>query len=148
MADGYEPPQPLPQRSDVLIFGGARYAYRGPFHFSVGYAYFDLSSNSWGESFRRHRVSIAGGVRLPWEISALGSASIFLSSYPDGVYLAPNLTVIEDDENASAVSVKLTRSLGSHFEVDARYGAYFNSFPRNEYTYLRHVVTLGCSYLF
>lgn len=130
-------------RSDLYFGAGVGWAYRGPFHLSLGYAYYDQTSNSWGQTVRRHRVTATGGVALPFDVTALASGAFQLASYPDGVYLSPELTVIEDDENSSSVTAKLVRPLGKHVELDLRYAFYFNVMPANHFTYQRHVVTLG-----
>jgi hypothetical protein len=138
-----EPPPPVVRRTDSAFGAGLSYSYRGPFHLSVGYGYFDQTSNSWGETIRRHRISLTAGVHLPLDFTVLLSGALQLASYPDGVYLAPELTVVEDDENASSVTVKLVRPLVEHLELDARYGFYRNVLPTNGFVYQRHVVSLG-----
>ena len=133
-------------RADTYFGAGLSYAYRGPFHFSLSYGYSDLTSNSYGETIRRHRLTATGAVHLPLDLTVLGSATLQLSSFPDGVYLSPELTVIEDDENSSSVSVKVVRPLGEHFELDVRYAFYVNVLPNNQFLYLRHVASVGVAF--
>jgi hypothetical protein len=140
------PPPPPEVRSDVFLGAGLTYTYRGPFHFSLSYGYFDLTSNSWGETIRRHRLTATGAVHLPLDFTVLGAGTLQLSSFPDGVYLSPELTVIEDDENSSSVSVKVVRPIAEHFELDARYAFYVNVLPTNQFLYLRHVVSVGVAF--
>ncbi|GMU58788.1 MAG: hypothetical protein AMXMBFR34_05510 [Myxococcaceae bacterium] len=130
-------------RFDSYFTVGAGYSYRGPFHLSVGYAYFDQSSNSYGESIRRHRVSVTGGFQLPWELTLLTALTAQFSAFPQGVYLSPDLTVVEDDENASSLTVKLVRPIIKYVELDLRYAGYLNFLPQNSFLYLRHVISLG-----
>jgi hypothetical protein len=130
-------------RRDTCLGAGAAYAYRGPFHLSASYAYFDQASNSYGETLRRHRLGLTAGVGLPWELTLLGQGTLQLSVFPDGVFLSPELSVAEDDENSSSASLKLVRPLGEHLEVDLRYAFYFNQLPSNHFLYLRHVVSVG-----
>lgn len=145
--EGQEPPQPVTRR-DNFFGGGVSYSYRGPFHLTVGYAYYDQASNSYGETIRRHRISATAGVRLPWKVTALASGTLQLSSFPDGVYLSPDLTVVEDDENSSSVTLKLVRPVHEHVEVDLRYAMYVNVLPLNQFFYMRHVVSLGLAITF
>jgi hypothetical protein len=142
-------PPPAPSlRADTVLGAGVAYAYRGPFQVSVSYAYLDDTSTSFGETLRRHRLSVAGGVSLPWELTALGQATLQLTLFPDGVYLSRDLTVADDDENSSSVSVKLVRALGPHVELDVRYAFYFDQLPTNRLEYQRHVVTLGVAFAY
>ncbi len=140
-----EPPPPAVGRTDSVFSAGLSYSYRGPFHLSAGYGYFDQTSNSWGETIRRHRFSLTAGVHLPLDFTVLLGGTLQLASYPDGVYLAPELTVVEDDENASSVTVKVVRPLLEHLELDARYAFYRNVLPTNGFLYQRHVVSIGVS---
>lgn len=133
-------------RSDTFLGVGASWAYRGPMHLSLSYTYFDQSSNSWGETLRRHRLAATVGVALPLGLTALAAGTLQLSSFPDGVYLAPELTVVEDDENSSSATLKVVRSLGEHVELDLRYAFFVNALPANQFVYVRHVVTLGVAF--
>jgi hypothetical protein len=82
-------------------------------------------------------------VALPWELTVLAQVALQLTLLPDGVFLSPDLTVLEDGESSSAVTVKLVRALGAHVELDVRYAFYFDQLPTNGFVYQRHVVTLG-----
>ncbi|MEW5741625.1 MAG: hypothetical protein AB1938_22090 [Myxococcota bacterium] len=137
------PVPPESVRFDSYFTVGAGYSYRGPFHLSLGYAYFDQTSNSYGESIRRHRVSVTGGFQLPWRLTLLTALTAQFSSFPQGVYLSPDLTVVEDDENASSLTVKLVRPIIKYVELDVRYAGYLNFLPQNQFLYLRHVFSLG-----
>lgn len=134
---------PVVRREDSVLGAGLTYTYRGPFHASLGYAYVDQTSNSYGETIRRHRFTATGGVRLPWRVTAMLSATLQLSSFPDGVYLSPDLTVVEDEENASNATLKLVRPLMPWLDVDVRYALYVNVLPGNGFLYLRHVASVG-----
>lgn len=130
-------------RTDAVFGAGLSYAYRGPFHFSFGYSYFDQTSNSFGESVKRHRLSATGGFMLPWKLTLLASLTWQPSLFPDGVYLNPDLTVVEDDENVSSATLKLVRPLNTWLELDVRYAGYLGFYPQNDFLYLRHVVSIG-----
>jgi hypothetical protein len=136
-------PAPSVRRADTVASAGVSWSYRGPFHLSVGYSYFDETSNSFGETLRRHRLSVTAGVVLPWQLTILATGALQLSLYPDGVYLSPELQVLQDDENATSASLKLVRSLSDHVDLDLRYAVAFATLPQNAFTYQRHVVSLG-----
>lgn len=130
-------------RSDAVIGGGVSYSYRGPFHFTFAYSYFDQTSNSFGETVRRHRVSATLGLRLPWKVTLLSTLTFQPSIFPDGVYLNPDLTIVEDDENVSSVTLKLVRPLTSWLDLDLRYAGFLGFYPQRDFLYARHVVSVG-----
>lgn len=136
-------PPPARVRADSAVTAGVTYTYRGPFQLSVGYSFYDQTSNSFGESLQRHRVTLAVGLRLPWKLSLLGTLTAQFARYPDGVYLAPDLLVLEDQESSSSVTLKLVRPLWTHLDLDLRFALYFNVLPQNDFTYLRAVGTVG-----
>jgi len=141
--DPTEDPDTGVVRQDAVFGAGASYSYRGPFHFTFSYQYYDQTSNSFGETVKRHRLSATGGVRLPGKIMLLGTISWQPSIFPDGVYLNPDLSVVEDDENVSSVTVKLVRPLNQWIDLDLRYAGYLGFYPQQRYLYFRNVVSLG-----
>lgn len=136
-----------PRRSDAVISVAAGYTFRGPFHLTAQYAYIDSSSNSFAETWRRHRVSATFGLRLPWDFTLLLAGAVQFANYPEGLRLInaqpgnPDLKVAEDDENANYASLKLIHPLGKHFDIDFRFAFYFNQL--GGYSYRRAVGSLG-----
>ncbi len=143
-------PMPAPRvtRQDTVFQVGASYTYRGSFHLTVGYSYFDQSSNSYGESQRRHRLSVTYGTALPFELTLLATTALQYSLYPDHIFLSTNILLLEDDENSSSVTLKLVRPLSKHVELDVRYALYVNLLPQKNWLYLRQVASVGVSFTF
>ena len=137
-------PEPSFGRADSVLGAGAAWAYRGGFQLSAGYSYFDTTSNSWGETIRRHRLTATGAVRLPWELTAFASGTLQLASYPQG-FSTSEFVVMNDEDFASSVSAKLARPVGAHVDLDIRYAFYFSTMPTANFVYQRHVVTIGVS---
>lgn len=144
---GTDPDTGVP-RQDAVFGAGLSYSFRGPFHLTLAYSYFDQTSNSFGETVKRHRVSATAGFMLPWKLTLLGSITWQPSIFPDGVYLNPDLTIVEDDENVSSLTLKLVRPLTKWFDLDLRYAGYLGFYPQNNFLYLRHVVSLGLAFSF
>ena len=138
-----DPGPGLAQRADTFFSVGLGYTYRGPFVVSAQYLYIDSSSNSWGETYQRHRLSANAGVRLPAEFTILATATVQFFLYPQGIYLSTDYNAEEHDENANSLSLKVLRPLGKHFDIDFKYAVYFSRLPRNDSTYLRMVGSLG-----
>ena len=78
----------------------------------------------------------------------LATGALQLTQTPDGVYLSPDLQVVEDDENSSSVTLKIVRPIREHFELDVRYALYVNSLPDAQFFYLRQVISAGVSVSF
>lgn len=142
--EGSTPP-PVVVRQDSVFTASVTYAFRGPFHFSFTYGYYDQTSNSFGETIRRHRLNATGGFRLPWKITVLASITWQPSLFPDGVYLSPDLTIVEDDETVSSATLKIVRPLTGWLDLDLRYAGYLGIYPDNAFFYLRHVASIGLS---
>jgi hypothetical protein len=148
-----EPETPQKRRFDPFFTVGAGYSYRGPFQLSVGYSYLDQTSNSYGETMRRHRFSLTAGFRLPAKINLLATGALQLTNYPDGIFLSPDLQVVEDDENSSHLTVKLVRAVHEHVDLDIRYALYVNVLPqrtagREALVYVRNVFSIGATVSF
>ncbi|MHB1845054.1 MAG: hypothetical protein ACYCWW_09500 [Deltaproteobacteria bacterium] len=148
----YRGPQDFPDgssqghRFDWYHVASAGYAWRGPVVLSLTYFFIDDRSDSYGESLVRHRVEGLCGALLPGELYLVATGALQLTRYPDGLYLSPELLLLEDDDDLDELSVKLSRDLGRGFEVELRGGYYWNDLLQNGLTYERAVVTLGLAY--
>lgn len=140
-------PTPRPtRREDGALSVSAGWTYRGPLALGVTYAYQEVGSNSFGETVVRHRLSASAGVRLPWSVMLLAQGALGLSHYPDGVYLSPEIVLLEDDEGQNTLSLKLARPLGAHLDVELSYAAYGTRLPRNGLSYFRQVAGVGLTW--
>ena len=134
------------QRFDWYHVASVGYSLHRPFVLSATYSFIDDRSDSYGESFLRHRLELLVGVALPWELYLVGIGALQLTSYPDGLYLSPQILLLEDDDDLDEISVKLSRDLGHGLSLEARYGYYQNDLLQNGLAYRRHVVYLGLAY--
>jgi len=135
------PPERPVQRSDRVTIGGLSYRYGGPVLVSVGYTYGDFSSNSFGQTAHRHRLAASAGVRLPWKWTLLAEGVLQFTNYPDKIFAAPQILLI-DDENLNSISLKLARPLSSDLDLELQYAFYHASLPGPDATY-RYVRMVG-----
>jgi hypothetical protein len=160
--DNPDPPPVI--RKDTFFSVSAGYQYRGPWAFGFSYTFFESDSNSFGETLRSHRFEIHVGTRLFWEISLLGTAAFQWVQYPNGRVLPadptstdPGILTVDGDETGPQVSLKLTRPLGKHFEIDFGWNLYFDYLAlgdppgtadpsANDLYYLRNTFTLGIAF--
>jgi len=134
---------PPARREDGVLTAGATYTYRGPVALGLTYVYQESSSNSFGETVLRHRLTGNAGVRLPWRMTLLAQGSLGFSSYPDGIFLSPEIILVEEDEGQNALSLKLARPLTEKMDVEVSWGLWSTQLPRNGLTYTRQVFSVG-----
>jgi hypothetical protein len=142
---GREDREPLP-REDSSLVAGMGYTYRGPLALGLTYTYQELNSNSRGETVRRHRLSGSAGMRLPWRITLLAQGGLGLSSYPDGIFLSPEILLVEEDEAQNSLSLKLARPLSERMDLELSYALYGTRLPQNQLSYFRQVAGLGLTW--
>jgi len=136
----------LGRRKDGALSAGASYTYRGPVALGLTYTFQEISSNSYGETVLRHRLSGSAGLRLPWNLTLLAQGALGLSRYPDGIYLSPEIVLVEEDEGQNSLSLKLARPMSAHLDVELSYGLYSTSLPNNDLSYIRQVLGLGLTW--
>ncbi|MDC0713658.1 hypothetical protein POL68_34650 [Stigmatella sp. ncwal1] len=133
-------------REDSALTVGVGYTYRGPLALGLTYTYQEISSNSRGETVLRHRLSGSAGVRLPWRFTLLAQGALGRSSYPDGIFLSPEILLVEEDEAQNSLSLKLARAVSEHLDVELSYALYGTRLPQNKLSYFRQVAGVGLTW--
>lgn len=133
------------RRQDRFFTAGASWSYRGPFVAGAGYQLAVNASNSHGDRALWHRVSLNGGLRLPEQLMLLGQATVVFARYLDGLFLSDEIALLEDEEGANALSLKLSRPLVPGLEVEARAALYASQFSQSPLRYSRWVAGVGLS---
>lgn len=136
------------RRRDTRLGGALGYRYRGPFALSLEYGLEGVSSNSFGEAQLRHRVTATLGLRLPARLMLFLEGALQLTRYPDGVYLSPEILLLEDDENLNSAAVRLVRPLSPHVDLELSYGVYQTRLSQTGLSYLRQLATAGATLRF
>ena len=137
------------RRRDHLLSVRLQAAYRGPVAVQAGYLWVGNWSNSFGESFQRHRLFAAMTARLPWSIFVGLHLAWQSVHYPDGLFLSDDLIdlLLYDDESLSNSTLKLARPIGRHLEIELKYSLSYGELPRRDddtsLSYLRQVATIG-----
>ena len=134
------------RRVDGALLASAGYTYKGPLALGLTYTYQELSSNSYGETVRRHRLSGNAGLRLPWKVTLLAQGSLGLTHYPDGVFFSTDITLLEDEEAQNSLALKLARPLNAHLDVELSYALYSNQLQANQLSYFRQVGGVGLTW--
>lgn len=112
------------RRRDRFQRAGLEVTWTGRFVATVGYQLTVGSSNSYGQSFVRHKVSGSVTTPLPHELYATMLAQLQLDSYPDGLVVSTDLQRSEftslDDENRSTLQIRIGRALSDAWSIEAR----------------------------
>jgi len=138
-------PEGAPRRTDGVLSASAAYEFRGPVRFRADYAWTEQRSNSFGETNLRQRLSAQVGVRLPWEVTAVASGALQWTRFPDGIFLSSDILLVNDEENANSVSLRLARPVSDAVDVELRYALFQYQLPANALSYQRQVAFLGIS---
>ncbi|AKF79900.1 hypothetical protein SAMN05443572_1011226 [Myxococcus fulvus] len=134
------------RREDGALTAGVGYNYKGPLTLGLRYTYQEVSSNSYGETVLRHRVSANAGVRLPWRMTLLAQGSLGVTRYPDGIYLSPEIILVEEDEGQNSLSLKLSRPVSERVDLELSWGLWSTRLPRNDLRYSRQVFGVGVTW--
>jgi hypothetical protein len=134
------------RREDGALSASVGYTYRGPLALGLTYSFQEVGSNSYGQSVMNHRLSGSAGVRLPWNLTLLAQGSLGLSRYPDGLYLSPDIVLLEEDEGQNTLALKLARPLRESVDLELTYGLYSTRLPRNGLSYFRQVAGVGITW--
>jgi hypothetical protein len=111
-------------RRDRVARLGAELTYTGAVVIAAGYQLTLIDSNSFGQSLARHRATLAATVALPARLYASALIVAQLDQYVDGLVVARDLQHMEftnlDDENRSAIQLRLARALSPTWSLEAR----------------------------
>jgi hypothetical protein len=140
---------PQPELRHDWVWGGTLgYDYRGSFLAGIAYGLLSNRSNSFGQSFLRHRLQGNLAVFLPLHIVLTAQGALQLTRLPDGVVLAPELLLLEDNENTDQLAVKVSRSWESGFDVELKGETFRSDFTTNGLHYHRSLVQATVGYRF
>ena len=85
------------------------------------------------------------GLKLPWDVTAVGTAALQLTRFPDGIYLSADVLLVQDEENANSLSVRLAKPVTPWMDLELRYAVFQYRLPQNDLQYLRQVAFAGVS---
>jgi hypothetical protein len=151
---GSVPGLPCPgvdQRLDRLYMAHADATRTGRLLTGLGYALVYNASNSYGETVTRHFAILRLAAALPLDLTLAARAELLFAFYREAVPLivqsgctAPGsgCTSIEE-ENRSSVRVDLSRPLGDHVRLFARYTFYANELGSSAGHYRRQTLLLS-----
>ncbi len=134
------------RRQDTALLANVGYTYKGPVALGLAYTYLETSSNSYGESMQRHRLTGSAGVRLPLKTTLMAQGTLGLNRYTDGVYLSPDIILLEDDEAQNSLSLRLALPLHPKLDLEFSYAVYGTRLPTNVLSYFRQVGGVGATW--
>jgi hypothetical protein len=144
-----DPGSPLsPSRDDTDVLGTAQLSYLGPLLAQAAYTIDYDRSNSFGQTYLRHLVTLKVAFELGWKIVATTKVQLVFITYKDPVALTSGMIVplSIEDENRDALVVDLERPIGRGFSLSARYSRFSNGVSTSVLAYERQVVYLGLAW--
>jgi hypothetical protein len=109
---------------------GAELTWTGRQVATLGYQLTVVTSNSYGESFLRHRLTGSVTTTLPGELYATVLAVLQIERYLDGLIVQSDPLHAEytsiDDENRSTLQLRVARKLSASWSLEARAAAWRN----------------------
>ncbi|MFB6350495.1 MAG: hypothetical protein ABEN55_10035, partial [Bradymonadaceae bacterium] len=132
-------------RNDSLHLVRVGGSYRGPFILRLHYVLLRNLSNSYGQAMTRHGLELDATVPLWWELYLSAKLQLQRTNYQDPLFLSADLKV--DEENRNSAVASLTRVIGDHWEVEARYRVFIEEFGAAS-NYRRQTGFLGLGYVF
>ena len=110
---------------------------------NVNYTLLRNISNSYGESYTRHRVRALVGARLPAEVTLSAQGSLQVTAYDEGVSVGQRLFLADDDESQNVLQIKLSRPLLIGIVAEGRLAFYGNELAREGVRFSRTTLSFG-----
>ena len=138
------------ERRDRAARAGVELTYVGSYIASLGYQLTVIDSNSFGQSFARHRVLASGTTSIGKNFISL-LAILQIDQYLDGLLVQADLVHQEftniEDENRSSAQLHIARKLDDEWSLEGRV-AYWRNILGNtmDLAFSRAVVYAGVVY--
>jgi hypothetical protein len=124
-------------RRDRFERAGVELTWVGRQVAAIGYQLTVVDSNSYGQSFVRHRVTASVTTTLPGDLYASVLGVLQIDRYLDVLIVDSNPLHAEytsiDDENRSTLQVRLARKVSTSWSVEARAAAWRNIGSQDEF---------------
>ena len=129
---------------------GAEVTWTGRVVAVLGYQLASIDSNSFGQSFVRHRVNVSATTDLPWKLYGSALAILQYDQFLDGLIVQEDLQnqtfTTLDDENRSSLQLRLARELTEALSIESR-GAIWRDLDNDRTTtFRRAILYLGVVY--
>lgn len=122
----------------TLSFSSARLLF-----LNVSYTILRNASNSFGESFTRHRLRALVGARLPALVTLSAQGSLQVTTYDQGVSVGQRLFLADDDESQNVLQIKLSRPLLEGIAIEGRVAFFGNELAREGVRFSRTTLSIG-----
>ena len=138
-------------RRDRFSRAGVELTWAGRQVVSVGYQLIVIDSNSFGESFVRHRATASVTTALPWGLYGTLIGILEIDRYSDGLILATDPVHADftniDDENRSSLQAHLAKSVSAGWSIEARAAVWRNiGASSSELDFHRELAYVGLLY--
>ncbi len=117
-------------RADQVLRAGVELTYTGAFIVGGSYRILDITSTSFGQSLRRHQISVAATRELTAKLFATVGATAQIDEFSAGAHLVvdplnPEISTLAD-EARSMVQLRLGYRLGPRWTLEGRAATWTN----------------------
>ncbi len=137
-------------RHDLHHVVGMTLTYSGERVLAASYELIGDDSSSYGSSFVRHRLTASATTSAPGDLFVTAAVTAQLDRYIDPLLLARDVSsqTFEsvDEENRSALSLRVARALTPSWQLEARAAYYANAFAADDHEFHRFVVYAGLTW--
>ena len=137
-------------RHDLMHIALAELAYTGERLYSLRYQAQVNDSNSFTQSFVRHRVDVGMTTELIADIFLTARGTLQFNVFLDSLLITQDVNsqtfVSIDDENRNSLSLVLSKDLSDAVTAEARYVIYSNEFATRELDFRRQTAYFGFVY--
>ncbi|MBT8491547.1 MAG: hypothetical protein KJO07_00695, partial [Deltaproteobacteria bacterium] len=137
-------------RVDLAHVASAEVSYTGERIYSLRYQLQLTDSNSFTQSFVRHRVDLGVTTELFWDVFMTARGTIQFNQFLDSLLITQDINsqtfVSIDDENRNSLALVLSRELSKELTLEGRYLFFSNEFATQELEFRRQTAYLGFVY--
>jgi len=114
------------ERTDLHHAAAIEASYTGDRILSVGYQLVVIDSNSYGQSLIRHRITLSATDELPWGFVGTATVTGQFDQHLDSMVVSRDVQhqsfSVVDDDNRSAVQLRIAHALGARLSLEIRTG--------------------------
>ncbi len=119
-----------------------------PFFATVAYTFQRNKSNSYGDSYDNHRVTVGLSQYVLQDTSLLFLGTFQLRDSTEKVLIPHSYSIEEDDENYNQFQVRLSHTFTDYFSLYGNYQRFWNYFEHDRLSFIRNLYAVGANFRF
>ncbi|MDP8224867.1 MAG: hypothetical protein P9L99_16020 [Candidatus Lernaella stagnicola] len=121
---------------------------RLPFMTTLTYTYQNNASNSYGDAYDNHRVTVGLSQYVLEDTSVHFVGTFQFRDSKEKVLIPHSYSIEEDDENYNQIQARLTHSFTEYFSLYGSYQRFWSNFDHDRLSFVRNLYALGITFRF